>query len=347
MEKEKCMTTWSRISWGSVIAGVITVIAISILLSILGTSIGLFMFDPTESHPASGIGATMGIWTAVSLLISLAAGGFVAGKLSGSDGFIHGFLVWSSTLIVGIIFVVAISASAIRLTTNILGSVTSAAGHVLSGAGSLVKGGSSELADAVHSIFGEINMDDSKGIDQSQNVSQNMLTALRKSGVKEFQPEYLQNQMDGIKVDFNKSVKQLATHPNDAENILNGFLNRLQERENTFASQISRDDLEKAIANNTSLSKVEVHKAVDQYMELIDKARVQGQEKIQQLQQSIEQAKEDWLVFKQKALEQAKKAAHAAAWSGIISFFALIIGACICCYAGMFGTRKSEEGYDI
>lgn len=345
MEREKCTTTWSRISWGSVIAGVFTVIAVSILLSILGSSIGLFMFDPTDSHPVSGIGATMGIWTAVSLLISLAAGGFVAGKLSGSDGLIHGFLVWASTIIVGIIFVVAISASAIRLTTNILGSVTSTAGSILSEAGSVIKGGSSDFAGMVHHIFGEIDFDDNRG--DNNTINRDIRTALRKSGVKEFQPEYLQNQMKGIKSDFSKSVKQLAMHPNDADHILNGFLERLKQREEAFTDNISRDDLNKAIANNSNLSKAEADKVVDEYIELIDRAKVQGKEQIQQLQQSVEQAKEEWAVFKQKTQEQAEKAANAAAWSGIMSFFALLIGACICCFMGMFGTRKSAQGYDM
>ena len=88
-----------RVSWGSVFGGVVTVLAVSILLSVLGSSIGLFMFDPFADNPVSGIGTTVGIGTAVALIVSMIAGGFVAGKLAGVDGLIHGFLVWGTTLI--------------------------------------------------------------------------------------------------------------------------------------------------------------------------------------------------------------------------------------------------------
>ena len=40
-------------SWGSVFGGVMTVLAISVLLSILNSSIGLFMFDPLSDHPVA------------------------------------------------------------------------------------------------------------------------------------------------------------------------------------------------------------------------------------------------------------------------------------------------------
>ena len=83
-----------RVSWGSVFGGVMTVLAISVLLSILNSSIGLFMFDPFADNPVSGIGTTVGIGTAVALIVSMIAGGFVAGKLAGVDGLIHGFLVF-------------------------------------------------------------------------------------------------------------------------------------------------------------------------------------------------------------------------------------------------------------
>ena len=82
-----------RVSWGSVFGGVMTVLAISVLLSILNSSIGLFMFDPLSDHPVAGIGTAVGIGSAIILVAGMAAGGFVAGKLAGMDGMIHGFLV--------------------------------------------------------------------------------------------------------------------------------------------------------------------------------------------------------------------------------------------------------------
>ena len=40
------------------------------------------MLDPLSEHPASGIGTAVGIGSAIILIVSMAAGGFVAGKLA-------------------------------------------------------------------------------------------------------------------------------------------------------------------------------------------------------------------------------------------------------------------------
>jgi hypothetical protein len=44
------LATVKKISWGSVIGGVITVLAVSLLLSTLGTSLGFSIVDPTSGR---------------------------------------------------------------------------------------------------------------------------------------------------------------------------------------------------------------------------------------------------------------------------------------------------------
>lgn len=333
-----------RVSWGSIIGGVVTVLAVSILLSILSTSIGLFQFDPMSSHPTSGIGTTVGITTVISLLLSFAAGGFVAGKLAGADGLIHGFLVWATTLIITAILGVILAVGAIKMTANLLGSVASATGSAIGGVASLAGDGISSLSDQAQNIFGELDLnDDSK----QAEVRKDVRDALRKSGVKEFQPEYLQTQMKGIKTDLNKSVKKLVTNPNDAEDIINKFLERVKTRTETAFADVDRNDISRAIANNSNMSKAEVDKAVDEYMELISNAKTEGQEQIQNLEESVAQAKQDWEEMKVKALEGVDNATNSAAKSTMISFFAILIGGGICAFAGMFGVKKTLEGYEV
>jgi len=343
MERVRFTNFKRRVSWGSIFGGVVTVLAISMLFSILGSSIGLFMFDPQSEHPTSGIGATVGIWTVIALIISLGAGGFVAGKLAGRDGLIHGFLVWATTMIATVILGVFLAVGAVKMTANVLGSVSSVVGNVISGVGSAVGSGVSGLADKAGDLMGNIDFTDDM---DRKEVRQDIRQALRKSGVKEFQPEYLQRQLKGVKGDLNRSAKRLATNPNDADKVINDFLNRLSDRTEKAFQNVDRNDISKAIANNTNLSKAEADKAVDEYTEMINNAREEGREKIAELQQSIEQAKQDWEEFKQNARIEAEKATNAAAWSAIWSFFALLIGAVLCAFAGSFGTRKTQEGYE-
>lgn len=341
MEKFELTEIRKRVSWGSVIAGVITVLAISILLSILGSSIGLFMFNPLADNPASGIGTTVGIWTVISLLISLGVGSFVAGKLAGADGLIHGFLVWATSLIITIVLSLCLMVGTVKVTANILGSVSSVLGNTISGTATVVGSGISGLSDQAQMIWGNIQVDPKV---ENGNIQQNVLEALKKSGVKELQPEYIQNQMNDVKSDLQKSLTNLISNPNDADQIIDGFKSRLKDRAESFSSKIDRNDISKAIANNSSMSKAEVDKTVDQYIQLRDKAVKQAQEQIDNLDKTIADVKQSWDRMKEDALKQVKEASNAAAWTGIISFIALLIGAALCSYAGLYGSRKTRGG---
>lgn len=331
-----------RVSWGSIIAGVVTVFAVSILLSILGSSIGLFMFDPQSSDPTAGIGTTIGIWTVISLLISLAAGGLVAGKLAGTDGIIHGFLVWATTTIATVIMLVCLTVGTVKMTLNILGSISSVAGNVITNVTSAVGSGVSNLGEQVQEVF---DFDFSGSVDKKE-VRQDVRQALRKSGVKEFQPEYLEREMNNIKYDFNRTLKKLATQPNDAETIINDFVEKVKARTENAFKDVDRNDLSKAIANNSNMSKAEVDRVTDEYLQLINNARKQAKEQVENLEESIEQAKNNLEEMKQEALKEADKASSAAASSALISFFALLAGAALCSFAGSYGSKKTHEGYE-
>ncbi len=344
MEQVNFTPVRKRVSWGSIFAGVVTVLAISILISMLVTSIGLYLFNPTDSDPTSGISATVGIGTAISMIVSFLIGGFVAGKLAGTDGLIHGLVVWGVTSIVAILMVLFMAVGAVKMTANVLGSVTSVAGSVLSNTASIAGNGMSKLAGQAKELFEDIDFKDSiKG----DSIRQDVRLALRRSGVKELNPDYINGQLKAVKGDLKKTVKKIAANPNDADKLLDGFINRLQSRANQFTKNINRNDVSKAIANNTSLSKAEADRTVDQYMNMIQNAADQAKEVVNNLEQNLQKAKQEWQEMKQKALEETEKAANAAATSALISFFAMLIAAGLCCWAGYYGTRKTRQGYEV
>lgn len=333
-----------RVSWGSVFGGVMTVLAISILLSVLGTSIGLYMLDPLAEHPTSGIGTTVGIWSAVALIISMIAGGFVAGKLAGVDGMIHGFLVWATTLIFAAIVGVMLTIGAAKLTINALGAVSSVAGNIISGAGSIVGNGISSLSDQAKEHFGDIDFNTDI---QDGDIPQNIRKALVQSGVKELQPNYLQNQLKQVKSDLGKSVKKVIANPEDADNIINNFMDRLKKRTDKITQNIDRNDLAKAIANNTNLSKAEADKAIDQYIDMINKTTAEAKQQINNLEQSLKEAAQEWKEIKHEALIAADEATDTAAKSALISFFAILAGAILCSIAGSYGGKKTQDHVEM
>ncbi len=322
-----------RASWGSILAGVATVLAVSFLLSLIGTSIGLFMLDPTDSDPFSGVGTSVGIWTVVSLLVSLAAGGFVAGKLAARDGIIHGFLTWAVSLIITVVLGTMMVSSAVKMTGNLLGSISHVTGNILSGVGSAVADGASGVA----SLF------DGMDIDVNGNeVRQDVRETLRKTGVKELQPGYIDNQLAAVRSDLQKSVKRLAANPQQAEPIINDFSNRLQNRIDQYTSNIDREEVVTAVMNTTNLSRAEAESTVDQYMALLQ----QGRNSLDNLQQEIREAEAQWQQMKQDALRKSEEVANKAAWTSIWSFFALLIGAALAGFAGRYGATKTWQGYE-
>lgn len=333
-----------RVSWGSVFGGVFTVLAISILLTVLNSSIGLFMFDPLADHPASGIGTTVGIGTAIILIVSMMAGGFVAGKLAGVDGMIHGFLVWATTLIITAILGIMLTIGAVKLTANALGAISSFTGNVISGAGSVAGNGISALSDQAKNLFGDIDFNtDLKG----EDVPQDIRMILKKSKVKELQPDYLKDQLEDVKTDLGKSVKKVIANPDNADHVINAFMDRLKERTDHITKNINRNDLAKALANNTNLSKAEANRAIDQYIDMIDQMATDAKQQINKLEQNLQDAAREWKEIKHKALVTADEATDTAARSALISFFALLIAAGLCIVAGSYGGRKTQERVEL
>ena len=260
------------------------------------------------------------------------------------DGMIHGFLVWATTLIVAVVLGVFLAAGAVKMTANALGAVSSVTGSVLSGAGNAVGSGISALSEEAEEVFGKIDFNATL---KKENIPQNIRAALVKSNVKELHPDYLKKQLEEVKDDLSKSVKTIVASPQDTDEAVNDFLERLKQRAENLSQNIDRNDLAKAIANNTNMSKAEADKTVEQYMNLIDNARIEAGKQMDNLEVNLQKAVQEWKEIKHKALVAADKATDAAARSALISFFAILFGAVLCCATGAYGSRKTQERVDI
>lgn len=108
-------------AWGAIIAGVITFLALLLLLGMGAAALGL----------QDGSATAVGIWTLIGLVISFIVGGYVAGALAVRGGLLHGFLTWATSLIAVLIL-------AGWLGTSVLGAFGSVAGTVAESAGQAV-----------------------------------------------------------------------------------------------------------------------------------------------------------------------------------------------------------------
>jgi hypothetical protein len=90
----------SNLRWGAIFAGATAALAIQIVLMMLGAGLGLAMFSPTTSdHAIASFGTGAAVIQGITAVLSLWAGGWVAGrfmrKVGEGSGRLYGFMVWA------------------------------------------------------------------------------------------------------------------------------------------------------------------------------------------------------------------------------------------------------------
>jgi hypothetical protein len=141
--------TRRRVSWGAIFAGAIAVIAVELLLNLLGAGVGAATINPQQGQlPGQGMAVGAVIWFALSCIISLFIGGWIAGRLADSpskqDGALHGFVTWA----VASLFVVYMLSTAV-------GGLLGGAASVLGRTASLAGHGAQAAAPTVTNVIGQ------------------------------------------------------------------------------------------------------------------------------------------------------------------------------------------------
>lgn len=93
-----------RVRWGPILAGLVVAISAQLVLSGIGAAIGLtgLANSGAPRSDALGTGTAVGIWSIVSLLISLFLGGWITARACGpmtrSTALLNGAILWATTL---------------------------------------------------------------------------------------------------------------------------------------------------------------------------------------------------------------------------------------------------------
>ncbi|MEG3940515.1 MULTISPECIES: hypothetical protein [unclassified Microcoleus] len=96
-----------RVRWGPIFSGLVIAIATQLVLSALGAAIGLSNIANSGAPRtiAGSVGTGVGIWSIISLLISLGVGGWVTARACGpmnrSTALLNGAILWATTLTIG------------------------------------------------------------------------------------------------------------------------------------------------------------------------------------------------------------------------------------------------------
>jgi hypothetical protein len=95
------------VRWGPIFSGLVIAIGTQLVLSALGAAIGLSNIANSGAPRsiAGGVGTGVGIWSIISLLISLGLGGWVTARACGTmnrnTALLNGAILWATTLTIG------------------------------------------------------------------------------------------------------------------------------------------------------------------------------------------------------------------------------------------------------
>jgi hypothetical protein len=102
--REAAVVEQDRIRWAAIWGGVIVALATQLFLSALGIAFGFASIDITNLATLRSIGAAVGIWLAVTAIISLFVGSLIAARISAIagriNGAITGLIVWGLSIVV-------------------------------------------------------------------------------------------------------------------------------------------------------------------------------------------------------------------------------------------------------
>jgi hypothetical protein len=144
-----------RLSWGSVIAGVILSSIVYLIMSVLGTAIGASMLSPlSQPNPLHGFGFGSGAWVIITTVLAVFVGSYFAGRCAPVLGWLHGLLSWAVMTLLVVYGMSSLLAGAVRTVGSVASTgaqVSATAANQNGAAGDLVNSAKQQVQAAVAS----------------------------------------------------------------------------------------------------------------------------------------------------------------------------------------------------
>lgn len=308
------MPLWyNRVSWGAIFGGLVMALSLQLLLTLLGSAIGLGAINPaSEADPMNGIGMGALIWFAISSIISMFFGGWIGGKLANgtpADGLLHGWIIWGLATLVTFYL------------------LTTAVGRVVSGVGSLVGNGLAAGGGAVATALMKSDPNDintNNGGFNIDSIRQQAETLLRQTGKPELQPEQLRNQAEQA-ADTTAATAQANADAAPAQqnaNLDQLIRNLFRDGQDTVQA-VDREAVVNVLVARGQ-TQADAERTVDGWIGTYQTAR--------------EQLK----VAEAKARESADRAADAAAKGALWAFIASLLGMVAAGFGGRLAIKTVE-----
>ena len=332
------------ISWSSVLAGTITALALWVIMTVLGLALGFKVVEPKSNDPVGGLGKTMGGWYVVSVIVSLAGGGFMAGTLASQRGLEHGFLVWAVVTIVLMLISGHAVSLAVRGAFSAVQGLGSGAAGLAGAATTAGKNAAQAAAGTLSQLKDNLHLD-LKADDIAEKFNNDLVSVLRDTGEEKLQPEYLKGQFRQTRTDLRKLMRQVSLDPTQAGKLFTDFMETVKSRVKDLTGDIDKETAVTTLMNQRSISKDDAEKMVDNALKSYDQVVAQARETLDDLGDQIEEAKDHLKEMADHAREKADQMTNAAAKGAAAIAAALILAALLSMGFGLLGAKCAAHWY--
>lgn len=271
---------FSRISWGSILAGTICAFALQLLLNLAGLGLGLATVDVsqgTEAFAEIGIGA--GIWWGLSAIVSLIVGGWIAGRLAGVPiritAALHGASVWALATLLTVWLATTTLSTAVSGAFGAVGQIGQATASAVTGVvgdGDGGEMGSPVLAEA------------REGLAQAGEQRQSVMRSIRREARELYRQAVSEEARQEAAEAVQETARDVVRSPGDIGQDVNALVDRLFAADGVF----SEDERERAvdvIQQRLGVSDAEAEEIVNNWQERYQAALQQVDEALTQLRQ--------------------------------------------------------------
>ena len=286
------------------------------VLSLLGAGIGLSTIDPLRysSPDASTFGIGAGVWWAVSSMISLFAGGWVASHLAGvpekADALLHGLVTWGLAAIV-----------TAYLLASAVGAVVRGGASVVGTAASVTATGAAAAAAPLAGMAKEQLQSSGISFDAIKNEAEKLL---KQTGKPALQPEAIANKAENAADQATGAASSAANGQASGED-LKTVIQRIIDSGKNTVDQVDRDAVVNVVMARAGVDRAEAESRVDGWIKNYQQARAKFEE-----QKAAAEA---------KAREVADATAKASSQAALAAAVALILGAIAAALGGLAARR--------
>lgn len=307
------------VSWRAIFAGIVTILAVMLVLNLIGLAVGLGTIEPTEeSNPLSGLGTGSLIWWIVSCLIAIFLGGYVAARVgvsfSNKSGIIQGIMTWALYTFI----------SAWLLTSTV--------GSIISGVGNAVGSVLSSTGQAIGNQLGPVIQNQTQNLDISlEQAKQEFYSLLEDTNKEQLDPDQIEQNAREVASSAQQRGQTAAQQPGQIDaQIEQVFSNAKNEFEGTFEA-VDKEALVNILVERTNMSRSEAESTVENYLSQYENLRQEAEQFIQKAEQ--------------QAAQTAGNVASAAADAALYLAIALILGAIVAALGGFLGVKNLRSDY--